>query len=275
MKRQLAACLGGFHRTRLETVWNQVNTDWFQPSPDTRALKVRLGLDPDGHDISITAALAPHKGHVCFLRAAQLILRQFPCTNFHIIGSAKAGSSEHAKELHRLADELGIAQRVRFWGFVKDEVARDLLAASDLFILPTTEEGFGLSIAEAQACQVPVLTSLIPPLDEVVDNGRTGHLIPPGDHEQFARLASDLLGNPEHRKAMGAAARSWVLARFSNQAHIQHITSLYDEVQSGKASNFGSTCPSALTNVDTHAATPTDSSPQAPSHCLTENLKQQ
>ena len=60
--------------------------------------------------------------------------------------------------LVRLADSLGISKQVNFCGFVPDELARDLLCASDLFVLPTREEGFGLSIAEAQACHVPVLT---------------------------------------------------------------------------------------------------------------------
>jgi glycosyltransferase involved in cell wall biosynthesis len=230
MKRQLEPCFISLSHTRLEAVWNPINTDWFRPCEDVHALKVRLGLDPDGNNVCIMAALTPHKGHVCFLRAAQLILRHFPRTSFHIVGGARAGSEDYVNSLHRLARELGIAERIHFWGFVKDELARDLLCASDLLMLPTREEGFGLSVAEAQACQVPVLTSLLSPLDEVVDDGRTGYLIPPDEYEQFAKRAIELLGNAQARKAVGKSGRDWVLQRFSNLAYIQRIMSLYDEV---------------------------------------------
>jgi glycosyltransferase involved in cell wall biosynthesis len=101
---------------------------------------------------------------------------------------------------------------------------------SDLFVLPSREEGFGLSIAEAQACQVPILSSAIRPLDEVVDEGRTGYLIPPTDHEQFAARAIQLLDNELIRRRMGEAGRKWVVNRFSAAAFVQRVTQLYTEV---------------------------------------------
>jgi glycosyltransferase involved in cell wall biosynthesis len=104
--------------------------------------------------VNITAALTPHKGHVCFLRMARQVLNHIPGTTFHIVGSVQSGEAGYAEQLHGLAADLGIANRVTFWGFLSDPMARDLLRASDVFVLPTREEGFGLSVAEAQAARL-------------------------------------------------------------------------------------------------------------------------
>jgi glycosyltransferase involved in cell wall biosynthesis len=230
MKQQLAERVRSRASTRLEAVWLQIDLDWFRPVADVKAAKASLGLDPAGHDVSILAALAPHKGHICFLRMARQVLDALPRTTFHIVGSSTSGDKEHAAELRRLAAELGIAERVRFWGFVPDEAARNILCASDLFVLPTREEGFGLSVAEAQACQVPVLASAIQPLDEVVDDGRSGYLIPPDDWGQFARRAVELLQAENVRREMGASGRRWVHNRFGRQAYVGRMMDLYEEV---------------------------------------------
>jgi glycosyltransferase involved in cell wall biosynthesis len=227
MKRQVQDCLDEPINRRVEVVWNSVDTEWFRPADDVRALKRRLGLDPGGFNVTIVAALSPHKGHRCFLRAARLVLDAHPRTTFHVIGAAGPADRDHAESLRRLAAQLGLAERVRFWGFIDDERTRDLLQMSDLFLLPTREEGFGLSIAEAEACQVPVLTSAMPPIDEVVDDGRTGYLLDPEDHVSFARKAVELLGSARARSEMGRAGRRWVVERFGRRAYIERIESLY------------------------------------------------
>ena len=227
MKRQLEDRLSVPISEHLEVVWNYIDTEWFRPADDIRVLRQRLGFDPDGFNVTILAALTPHKGHRCFLRMARLVLNSQPRTTFHIVGKAGPDGVEYAESLCHLAAGLGIAERVRFWGFVEDELARDVLQASDLFVLPTQEEGFGLSVAEAQACQVPVLTSAIPPLDEVVADGRTGYLLDPEDDRQFAERASELLTSPENRLRMGVEARRWVVGRFGQRSYFNRIESLY------------------------------------------------
>ena len=115
-------------------------------------------------------------------------------------------------------------------GFVEKQLARDLLCVSDLFVMPSREEGFGLSVAEAQACQVPVLTSAIEPMNEVVDDGHTGYLIEPDHHAGFAERAIELLETEDARRKMGMAGRLWVLGRFSSEAHAKRIGAVYGHV---------------------------------------------
>jgi glycosyltransferase involved in cell wall biosynthesis len=244
MRRQLEDRLDGRLKGRLQVVWNQVDTEWFRPAESVPDLKRRLGLDPDGFDLAIVAALTPHKGHRCFLRMARLVLEEQPRTTFHIIGTAGPDDLEYADSLRQLAADLGVAGRVRFWGFATDQMARDLLRASDLFVLPTLEEGFGLAPAEAQACEVPVLTSAIPPLDEVVDHGRTGFLLDPDDPKAFARQAVALLGSAEARREMGRAGRRWVVERFGRRAYLGRMESIYAGLEGTASSPSG--CPRGL-----------------------------
>jgi glycosyltransferase involved in cell wall biosynthesis len=213
---------------RAEAVYNPVDAQWFRPTADVRTLRARLGLNPDVNHISVLAALTPHKGHACFLRMARLVLRRFPRTTFHVVGGARPGSGGHADSLRRLASRLGVSERIRFWGFVGDGLARDILSASDVFVLPSREEGFGLSVAEALACQVPVLVSRLPVFDEVVGHGRTGYLIDSDNYEEFARRAVELLGSATTRKRMGLAGRESVLKRFDKQAFARRMMALYD-----------------------------------------------
>jgi len=234
MRRQVISCLGDARAVRVETAWNPIDADWFRPAEQLTDLRKELGLAPAGHHVNITAALAPHKGHECFLRMARVILHRLPATMFHVVGSAQSGDARHAERLRTLSAELGISDRVKFWGFVPDAMVRDLMRASDLFVLPTREEGFGLSVAEAQACEVPVLTSAIEPLNEVVDAGNTGHLMAPEDFGAFATRAIALLEDRDQRLAMGRAGRRWVVSRFGKQACAASVEVFYDQVLSRK-----------------------------------------
>ena len=211
-------------------VWNPIDTAWFLPPLSIEAVRNRYNLSLTGKHVSIVGALAKHKGHDVFLKMAKIMTAEIPDCEFHIIGSSRTGDVNHAAFLKQMAAELGIADKVRFWGFVEKRVARDLIQASDLFVLPTREEGFGLSIAEAQACGVPVLSSSIQPLDEVVAEGVTGFLLQPDKPEQFASHAIKLLRNEAIKRKMSVAAREWIVSRFSLDGFSSRITSVYDVI---------------------------------------------
>lgn len=222
--------------TRVEAVWNPIDIDWFSPAPNVVELRTRLNMAPAGKHVCILGALAPHKGHLTFLKMAERVLKSHPDCQFHIVGSAKTGCEEHAVRVREFAHDRLPKSSVRFWGFVDDQTARDVLRASDLFVLPSREEGFGLVLAEAQACEVPVLTSRISPLEEVVDDGHTGYLIDPDDVAEFSERASCLLGDSTATRYMGVAGREWVVSRFSAQVYAEKIQDLYETLASKRTS---------------------------------------
>lgn len=214
----------------VESVWNQVDSEWFRPADNVGELRASLGMDPSGDHICTIGAIAAHKGHECLLAAIPPVLEKRPRSFFHIVGSTLTGNRDYADRLQQLTVSLGIQRNVRFWGFVTDEVARNIVSASDLAVLPSREEGFCLAAAEAQACAVPVLASAIPPFDEVVQDGRTGVLLPCGDSTAFANGMLQLLESAGARARMGEAARDWVVRNFSCERYAERIVRIYDGV---------------------------------------------
>ena len=113
---------------------------------------------------------------------------------------------------YRLGRELGIADRVEAVG--AQEEVQSLLSIADVFLLPSSQESFGLAGLEAMACEVPVVASAVGGLPEVVEDGVTGFLHPPDDLDAMAASAVLLLKDPARHRAMAAAARARVSDRF-------------------------------------------------------------
>jgi N-acetyl-alpha-D-glucosaminyl L-malate synthase BshA len=130
-----------------------------------------------------------------------------------------------------LARRLGVEDRVRFLG--QRDSAESLLAMADLFLLPTELESFGLSALEAMACGVPVIGTDAGGLPEVVCSGETGVLLPVGDVEAMARTALEILGDPDRRRAMGAAARRRAVEHFGVERVVGQYEAFYERVLAG------------------------------------------
>jgi len=230
VRDQVCDWMGVKDTSFVHVVGNPVDVEWFSPPLIVEEVRRRVGIDVVGPHVTIIGALAPHKGHDCFFRMASILLQSIPTVTFHVIGSAQTGDKEWAAQLRQMVHDLNIANSVRFWGFLPDEQVRDVLCASDLFVLPTKVEGFCLAVAEAQACGVPVLTSAIQPLDEVVKDGETGWLLPQGDFQEFARRALELLTMSIKRRSFAAAARRFVMHNFSQAVFAERIMGHYEAI---------------------------------------------
>ena len=126
-----------------------------------------------------------------------------------------------------LAAELGLTGRVSFLGsFPRIE---DVLAVSDLFLLPSVKESFGLSALEAMASGVPVVASRIGGLPEVVEDGVDGILCPPGEVEAMAEAALSLLTDDARHAAFATRARERAVARFSEQRVMPQVARAYED----------------------------------------------
>jgi N-acetyl-alpha-D-glucosaminyl L-malate synthase BshA len=106
----------------------------------------------------------------------------------------------------------------------------EVLVGADLFLLPSASESFGLSALEAMACEVPVIATDAGGLPEVVEDGRTGFLLPVGDVEGMAQAALRLLADEELRRAFGAAGRRRAVETFSQDAVVARYKAIYERV---------------------------------------------
>src|SRR5204863_7072488 len=108
---------------------------------------------------------------------------------------------------------LGLGDRVRFLGHVEDVPA--LLGTADAFVLPSLSEAFPNAAIEAMAAGLPVVASRVGGLPDLVDEGRTGVLVPPSDPRALADALTALIADPEAATALGRAAHDEVRARYS------------------------------------------------------------
>jgi len=112
-----------------------------------------------------------------------------------------------AAEIGRMAAERKLSDRARLLGYVSEEVKRDLLAACEFLVLPSLYEAQGIAVAEAWAQGKPVVASRVGALEEWVEDGKTGLLVPPGDPKALGTAIVRLLQNPELVRALGEAGR--------------------------------------------------------------------
>jgi glycosyltransferase involved in cell wall biosynthesis len=129
-----------------------------------------------------------------------------------------------------IADRLGLGERVTFTGWISEHEARRRLAAADLLVLPSRNEGLPIAILEAMSYGVPVVATPVGAVADAVREGRTGLLVPPGDPVALARALATLVASPDLRRTLGAQARATFLADFSLDAHVDQLRGAYDSV---------------------------------------------
>ncbi len=182
----------------------------------------RNGKQPTEVVVGAVARLSPEKGLDLLLRSgARLIERGTP------LRIVLAGDGPSRTSLTRLAERLGIGERVEFRGEVPHERVPAVLADLDLFVMPSRAEGFGVAALEAQAMELPVVASNVHGIPDVVEDGRTGLLVPPGDVEQLAEAIGRLAGDASLRASMGQAGRAFVQERYRWEENTAQMERLY------------------------------------------------
>jgi len=188
----------------IEVIPNFVDADYFRPAPRRpEVLSDRLGLPADRPPLLVHVSnFRPLKRVDDTLRVLATVRRTVPAVLVLV------GDGPERPRAEALARELGLSDAVRFLGVQLD--VRDVLQQADVFLLPSETEGFGLAALEALACGVPVVGSRVGGLPEVVADGETGLLCPPGDVPGMAAAVLRLLADPELQQRLARAARASV-----------------------------------------------------------------
>ncbi len=223
------AATGVVSRDRMSVIWNATGPEFDLPRDDAAvpALRQALGAVPGDRIIAMVANFHPVKGHRTLLEAFSKVLSNVPEARLVLVGGD--GSDPERIPIRRDIEALAAAPefrgRVLLAGPRRD--IRALLDASDLFVLPSREEGMGLSIAEAMSRGLAVVATRVGGIPEVVEDGVTGILVPPNDPEALAKAISGLLKDPEARTRMGEAGRARARALFSPESLVDAYERLY------------------------------------------------
>jgi glycosyltransferase involved in cell wall biosynthesis len=193
----------------------------------TRATPPRT---PGSYDrILYIGRLVPEKGQTVLLEAvAELARRGLE------VEVTLAGGGDLRPELEAFAGRLGISSQVEFPGAVGQDRLRELYEAATVFCLPSFGEGVPVVLMEAMAMEVPVLSTRIAGIPELIEHGRDGLLVPPGRADELAAALESLLTNRERHSELAQAGRQKVLREFDAERSAEQLHDLFEEMLLGR-----------------------------------------
>jgi glycosyltransferase involved in cell wall biosynthesis len=176
--------------------------------------------------VALIGRISPWKGQHIFIRAAALVRKTFPNAQFYIVGSALFGEAEYEREVRALAQSYGIPDLVTFTGFRKEIL--NVIADMDLIVHASTiGEPFGQVIIEGMAAGKPVIATNGGGVPEIVEDGKTGILVPMGDVTAMAQAMSRVLADPRSAAEMGMRGRQRVQDCFTIDHTARKVEAVY------------------------------------------------
>jgi glycosyltransferase involved in cell wall biosynthesis len=203
---------------QIAVIPNGVDVDRFKCDFDREEFLRRMGLPSDCLLVGSIGELRALKRHDDFIRAAALV----PHAHFVLAGVDPTASGEVRKALEKLVVELGLKDRFHFVGWL--DQAEKLLCAMDVFVSASETESFGLVIAEAMAAGTAVVATETEGAKEVIEDQKTGVLVPIGDVNRIASAIITLLENPGE---IGLRAKQGANEKFSLKRMVDEIEKIY------------------------------------------------
>jgi glycosyltransferase involved in cell wall biosynthesis len=217
----------GVPANRLTTISNAIDPDRFDDSDSRYRTKLeRYFHGPRKRIIGAAGRLSPEKGFDVFLEAATRMLDVDPNLGFVIFGDGPCRDA-----LQQRIAELGLIGSVFLAGFRSD--LDRFIAQLDLFVLPSFTEGLPNVVLEACAAGVPVIATAVGGTPEIIEDGMSGFLVPPGDVEQLAARIDEALENEERLGEIAFQGRQRVLEGFSFCAQREGYLALFDRLLPG------------------------------------------
>ena len=214
--------------TRITTIPNGVR---FDPLAES-TIRSELALSPEDHLVVTVGNLYPVKGHRVLLDAVALLSSQHP--NLHV---AIAGRGDLAPALAEQARELGLAGRLHLLG-LRTDVA-NVLAAADVFVLPSLSEGLPLALLEAMCAARPIVASAVGEVPVALAAGAAGLLVEPGNATALAAALHRVLANRFEAQLLGKSAQARAAAEYGIARMVTRYAALYERLLCGRRAAAG------------------------------------
>jgi len=215
------------------------SSPYLQPLAD-RCTVVPLGIDPEPFLDAAPLPLPPSDlptllfvGRHRYYKGVDTLIRAMPAVAARLL---IAGDGPMRPAWEALSVELKVTERVQFLGDIGDDELPGLYAAANVFVLPSNvrAEAFGLVLLEAMAAGLPCITTEVGTgTSFVVQDGRTGLVVPPQDEQALATAVNHLLDHPDLRRQMGQNGRARMLAEFTTPNMVARVAAVYRELLAG------------------------------------------
>lgn len=192
------------HWEKMPIIRCGVNLDLFQPTAYEQQ---------KGNRLLYVGRLAVEKGLPVVLESLKDLAAKYPDITLTIIGD---GADRHF--LEDLTEQMALTDHVEFVGYQSQSSVRDYLSQTDIFVLPSFAEGIPVVLMESMAMGVPVVATQIAGISELVESGKNGYLVPPGNSPALTGAVDQLINDPDLRATLGKAGRQKVEQHF-NIAH--------------------------------------------------------
>lgn len=212
---------------RIELLHNCLMLDEYAPGSDPDILRGTLGLGRETSIVASIGRLSPEKGQSDFLRAARAVLDKGINAHFVFIGKGPEES-----RLRNLAEALGLSERVSFLGYRAD--MQVLYRGVDLVVQSSYTEGLPNVILEALWMQVPVVATRVGGTGEIIEDGVSGRLVPPGDEAALAEGMAAVLSDTASRQRFRDNGVEVIRSRFDFRQRTERMMSIYGDVTSDR-----------------------------------------
>ena len=221
----------GLPKEKGAIIHNALDTSEFSKSHDVQQIRNEFGCVADVPVIGVVGRLDWWKGQDIFVQAVERLARHFPTIRGLIVGESEQSPKNRAylEKLQRLVQSLGLEERIVFTGYRKDVPA--IMSAMNVVVLSSTEpEPFGRVVIEGMAAGKPVVATAAGGVLDIIDDGRNGLLVPPGDADAMADAIQALLSDRERADRIGREGRRDVEEKFTVGRHAILVQDLYDAV---------------------------------------------
>ncbi len=215
------------HPSQYTKIYSGIELDKFKCSRPSAELRRSLGVCQDDLVIGLVAKLWSGKGHAATIDAVKQLVDVHQNIKLVIVGEGYL-----REDLEQQTRESGLERHVIFTGFRSD--IPDLNAMFDIAVLPSDFEGMGRVLLEAMVMGTPVVASNVGGIPDIVDDGKTGILVPPGNVNSLADAIATLLRDPSLRERMGRAGYDKITQQFSSETMVEQIRQVYEETAKQK-----------------------------------------
>lgn len=221
---------GGVCEEKIQVIYNGVDLTKFDPEQvkgRIKILKEELKIKKDELVLTTIGQIYPRKGHEYLLKAFAQVVSEIPKVRLLVVGQDPTDDQRYCHKLYSYIKDLNLNDKVNLLGYRKD--IPEILALTDLFVLPSLEEPFGRVLIEAMVMEKPVVATDVGGIPEIVEDGKSGGLVPPAHPEKLSAAILRLLADRNLRVDFGKRGRKIVEEKFDLQVHVEQVQRLYDE----------------------------------------------
>lgn len=214
----------GIPYKNIEVLYNSIDTNYWEKGRGTASLRQEYQI-PDGTMVVGTVGrLSREKDLPTFFNVAKLILEKINDAVFFIVGD---GKEDVVSELIELAETMGLKNHIYFTGHRTDLI--NVYSSFDLFLMTSLTEGLPNTVLEAMSLEIPVVTTAVGGVPELIENGISGRLCPAGDITALSKQCIELLESHEKRIELGGKARERICDMFDFEKRLHRIENIYQQ----------------------------------------------